>query len=91
MLFLRARAVSFLILTGVLIWLYRRHLPGALRVLGIILPAGIILGLAVSIRIFGTWAGFLVAGYILWKSGRKSWLTIAAYALALSGIPLISF
>jgi hypothetical protein len=80
-LFLRARAIYVLILTGVLLWLYRRHLPIALRVLGIILPAGIILGLAVSIRIFGTWAGFLVAGYLLWKSGRKSWLLIAAYAL----------
>jgi hypothetical protein len=80
-LFLRLRALSFLILTGVLIWLYRRHLPVALRTLGIILPAGIILGLAVSIRIFGTWAGVLVAGYILWKSGRKAWLAIAVYAL----------
>lgn len=80
-LFLRIRAVSFLILTGILLWLYRRHLPLALRTLGIILPAGIILGLAVSIRIFGTWAGVLVAGYILWKAGRKAWLVLAAYAL----------
>ncbi len=81
LLFLRARAVTFLLVTGVLIWLYRRHLPAALRLLGIILPAGIALGLAVSIRIFGTWAGILVAGYILWKAGRKSWLVIAVYAL----------
>ncbi len=80
-LFLRMRAVYFLIITGLLIWLYRRNLPSALRVLGRILPAGIILGLAVSIRIFGTWAGILVAGYILWKSGRKAWLLIAVYAL----------
>ena len=64
-----------------MIWLYRRHLPVALRTLEIILPAGIILGLAVSIRIFGTWAGVLVAGYILWKSGLKTWLVIALYAL----------
>jgi len=80
-LFLRMRAISFLILTGMLVWLYRRHLPVALRILGIILPAGIILGLAVSIRIFGTWAGVLVAGYIFWKSGRRAWLAIAVYAL----------
>ena len=80
-LFLQVRTVYFLVATAVLIWLYQRNLPAALRVLGIILPAGIILGLTVSIRIFGPLAGILVAGYILWKSGRKAWLTIAIYAL----------
>jgi hypothetical protein len=81
MLFLRARLVYFLMITGILIWLYRRHFPAALHVLGIILPAGTLLGLAVSIRIFGTWAGVLVAGYILWKSSVKAWLVILVYAL----------
>ncbi|HSA99337.1 MAG TPA: hypothetical protein VLE49_01720 [Anaerolineales bacterium] len=80
-LFLRARLVTFLILTGSLIWLYRRNLPIALRALKIILLPGILLGLAVSIRIFGTWAGILVAGYVFWKSGRKAWLATATYAL----------
>ena len=79
--FLRARAIAFLVITGSAIWLYRRHLPVAVRSLGIILPAGVILGLTVSIRIFGVWAGVLVAGYILWKSGMKAWLVLAAYAL----------
>jgi hypothetical protein len=80
-LFLRLRVVYFLIATGILIWLYRKHFPVALRALGRILPASIVLGLAVSIRIFGIWAGILVAGYILWKSGRKAWLMISVYAL----------
>jgi hypothetical protein len=80
-LFLRARLIYFLMITGILIWLYRHNFPAALRVLGIILPAGILLGLAISIRIFGTWAGILVAGYILWKSGTKAWLVITVYAL----------
>ncbi len=80
-LFLQARAVYFLVATIVLIWLYWRHLPAALRVLGVILPAGIILGLTVSIRIFGPLAGILVAGYILWKSGRKAVPAIILYAL----------
>jgi hypothetical protein len=80
-LFLRVRAVSFLIATAIVIWLYRRHLPIALRILGGLLPAGIVLGLTVSIRIFGVWAGVLVAGYILWKSGLKAWLVLTAYAL----------
>jgi hypothetical protein len=80
-LFLRARLIYFLMITGILIWLYRHNFPAALRVLGIILPAGILLGLAVSVRIFGTWAGILVAGYILWKSGTKAWMVITVYAL----------
>ncbi|HEX9333086.1 MAG TPA: hypothetical protein VF896_14435 [Anaerolineales bacterium] len=80
-LFLRARTLYFLMITGILIWFYRRNLPIALRALGITLPAGIILGLTVSIRIFGVWAGILIAGYILWKSGRKAWLAITLYAL----------
>ena len=71
-LFLQVRTIYFLVATAVLIWLYQRNLPAALRVPGFILPAGIILGLTVSIRIFGPLAGLLVAGYILWKSGRKA-------------------
>jgi len=80
-LFLQARAVYFLIVTTILIRLYRRNLPSALRVLGIILPAGILLGITVSIRIFGPLAGILVAICLLWKSGARAWLVIAAYAL----------
>ena len=79
--FLRWRAVTFLTITGLLIWLYRAKLPAALRTLRVIIPAGVALGLAVSIRIFGTWAGVLVTGFILWKSGRKAWLVIAVYGL----------
>jgi hypothetical protein len=78
-LFLRIRAITVLLLTGILIWLYRRHFPGVWRALKIILLPGMILGLAVSIRIFGAWAGVLVAAYIFWKSGRKAWLLIATY------------
>ena len=80
-LFLRVQAIIFLVATAILIWLYRQHLPVALRTLRVILPAGIILGLTVSIRIFGVWAGVLVAGYVLWKSGSRAWLVLAAYAL----------
>ena len=80
-LFLQARAVYSLIVTTILIRLYRRNLPSALRVLGIILPAGILLGITVSIRIFGPLAGILVAIHLLWKSGARAWLVIAAYAL----------
>jgi hypothetical protein len=81
-LFLRLRAAFFWLITAVLIWLYRRHFPSAGRLLRAILPAGMILGLTVSIRIFGVWAGVLVAGYLLWKSGRRTWLILVAYALS---------
>ena len=80
-LFLRIRAISCLVGTAAVIWLYRRHLPIALQTLRVILPAGILLGLTVSIRIFGVWAGVLVAVYMIWKSGRKTWLVLAIYAL----------
>jgi hypothetical protein len=80
-LFLRMRGITFLIATAVLLWLYYRHFPVALRTLGVILPAAIILGLTVSIRIFGVWAGVLVAGYILWRSGIGTWLVLTMYAL----------
>jgi hypothetical protein len=79
--FLRIRAIFFLMITALLIWLSRRHAPVALRIWGTILPAAIVLGLAVAIRIFGVWAGVLVAGYILWKSGLKTWPVLTVYAL----------
>jgi hypothetical protein len=79
--FLRARLIYFLVLTGFLFWTYRGNFPVGLRMINLILPASIILGLAVSIRIFGIWAGALVAGYALWKSGLRAWLVITVYAL----------
>ncbi len=80
-LFLRLRGLTFLMATVALIWLYRRHFPIALRLLGVVLPAAVILGLTVSIRIFGVWAGVLVAGYALWRSGMKTWLVLTTYGL----------
>ena len=80
-LFLQIRAAFFLLVAGILIWLFRHYFPGVWPILRVILPAGVILGLTVSIRIFGVWAGVLVAGYFLWKSGIKSWLVLTAYAL----------
>ena len=79
-LFLRVRAAFFLLFTAILLWLYRRTFPNVLRLLGMILPPGIVLGLAVSIRIFGVWAGILVAGYLLWKAGSRAWLVLLLYA-----------
>src|SRR5829696_7051993 len=51
-LFLWLRAITFLAATGLLLWFYHSKLPVALHALKTILPAGVALGLAVSIRIF---------------------------------------
>jgi hypothetical protein len=80
-LFLWLRAALFLVLSSVLVWLYRRNFPLGLRTIAAILPAGIILGLSISVRIFGIWAAVLVAGCMLWRSGKKAWPVLAVYAL----------
>jgi hypothetical protein len=80
--FLRVRWIAFLLLTAILLWLYRRNFPAIWRILRVIVPAGIVLGLAISIRIFGIWAGGLVAGYIVWRSGKQAWLVLFLYALS---------
>ncbi|HSL31354.1 MAG TPA: hypothetical protein VK900_19285 [Anaerolineales bacterium] len=80
-LFLQMRAVFFLLVTAIMVWLFRRYFASIWVLLRVILPAAIILGLTVSIRIFGVWAGVLVAGYILWKSGLKTWPVLTAYVL----------
>jgi hypothetical protein len=80
--FLRLRWIAFLLLTAILLWLYHRNFPALWRILRIIVPAGIVLGFAISIRIFGIWAGALVAGYIVWRSGKRAWLVLFLYALS---------
>ena len=77
--FIRARAVFFWIFTLTLLWLYWKHLPSAFRVLGIILPASLVLGLTTSIRIFGPLAGILVAQHTLRKTGKKSVFVLTIY------------
>lgn len=79
--FLQARAIIFWSFTLTLLWLYWRWLPSALRLLGIILPASIALGLTSSIRIFGPLAGILVAQHSLRNADRKSILVLAIYAI----------
>lgn len=88
---LRARGILFWIATPALVWLYRRRLPGIFSWLARILPAAIALGLASSIRIFGPLAGLLVAGILLWKSGRRAIPGIAVYAAAAFGVMYLTW
>jgi Dolichyl-phosphate-mannose-protein mannosyltransferase len=79
-LFLRLRDLFFLVSTFLLVWLWRK-VPGALRLVLSILPAALMLGIATSIRVLGPFAGILVIGYALWKSGRKVFPVLAIYAV----------
>jgi hypothetical protein len=74
------RDITFLLFTVGLVWLWRR-VPSALRLLLLVLPAGILLGLTTSIRVLGPFAGLIIAGYALWKAGKNGVILLAAYAV----------
>src|SRR5688572_20751460 len=78
--FIQIRALIFWSFTLTLLWLYWQRLPSALKVLAIILPASIVLGLTSSIRIFGPLAGILVAQHLLRHAGKMSILILAVYS-----------
>jgi len=78
--FIQIRALIFWSFTLTLLWLYSQRLPSALKVLAIILPASIALGLTSSIRIFGPLAGILVAQHLIRHAGKKSILVLAVYS-----------
>ena len=82
--FIRGRVLLFWISTLALLWLYRKYLPPAFRLLGMILPASIALGLTSSIRIFGPLAGILVVQHTIRNAGKRSFVVMAMYtALAI--------
>ncbi|MEO5888016.1 MAG: hypothetical protein ABIQ77_10145 [Anaerolineales bacterium] len=78
--FIQLRALIFWGFTLILTWLYWKRLPSALKIIAIILPASIALGLTSSIRIFGPLAGILVAQHSIRNAGRKSVPVLATYA-----------
>ena len=79
--FLQLRAIVFWVFTIVLLWLFWQRLPSIFRVLKIVLPASIALGITSSIRIFGPLAGILVAQHAIRNEGKKSLVVIALYAM----------
>lgn len=86
-LFLQARAVFFYLGTFLLVYIYYRLAPTAFQFLAAVLPAGITLGLATSIRILGPLAGMLVALYALRKNGLKAMPMLSIYvAIALAAM-----
>jgi hypothetical protein len=79
-LFIQARAIFFYLSTCILIYFYHRHAPTTLHSLLSILPAGIFLGLATSIRILGPLAGLLITLYALRNKGKQALPSLAIYA-----------
>ncbi len=77
--FLWLRAAFFTLSALVLLWSWRR-VPAAMRLLGSALPAGVLLGITISIRVLGPFAGLMVIGYALWKMGKRSILPLCLYA-----------
>jgi hypothetical protein len=78
--FLRARAIFLVLFTLILLWSWRK-LPSALHFLLSILPAAILLGVTTSIRVLGPFAGLMVIGYAVWRSGRKSLPMLVTYGV----------
>ncbi len=77
--FLWLRAAFFSSSAIALLWFWRR-VSSAMRLLGSVLPAGLLLGITISIRVLGPFAGLIVVGYALWKTGKRSLLTLCVYA-----------
>jgi len=80
-LFIRARAGYLLLSSAILFFLYRKFAWTTLRALLSILPAGILLGLATSIRILGPLAGLLAALFALRKLGKRAIPALILYAV----------
>ena len=83
----RIVASGMILAGGVLLWRlagprsYDRLVRPLIRRWGLVLAAGIVLGLATSIRMLGPFAGVLVAGYWIGRSGRRAVGGLLVYSL----------
>ncbi len=82
-LFIWFRTIFFFASGVLLIWLWSKA-PSVLRLLMVVVPAALLLGLTTSIRVLGPFAGLIVAGYAIWKVGKKAILPLATYAVVAS-------
>lgn len=80
LLFMRARAVYFLVSAVCLLFYWRRYQPVLLKFLAAVLVPGILLGLTTSTRVLGPFAGLIVSYYVLRASGKRSIPAIGMYA-----------
>ena len=82
--FLRIQAVFFVLSTLILVGFWRK-VPSALHLLISVAPAAILLGVTTSVRVLGPFVGLMVAGYALWKSGRKALPMLFIYGIVALG------
>lgn len=78
-LFLRLRSAALWISTAGIFVLLSRKAPDTLRFVRRLLLPGLLLGLAVGVRLLGPLAGLLVALYALHKHGRRTLPALAVY------------
>ena len=79
-LFIWLRDIFFIVWGLLLLWFWHR-VPSALALLLHVAPAAILLGLTTSIRVLAPLAGLIVAGYAIWKTGRKALPALATYVV----------
>ncbi len=85
-LFLRARAIFFLLFTCLLVYLYRKHLhpsafTPALACGASVLYPSLAVGFTTSTRILGPFAGVIVAYYALRTKGKRAIPSLIAYVV----------
>jgi hypothetical protein len=81
----------FLIASGIaLLWAWRA-VPSALVLLLRVAPAAILLGLTVSIRVLGPFAGVIVAAYAFWMVGRRAIPALILYTAVALGAMYLSW
>ena len=80
LLFMRVRAVYFVVSAVLLFFYWRRYQPVLLKMLAAVFLPGILLGLTTSTRVLGPFAGLIVAYYALRAGGKRSIPAIVMYA-----------
>ncbi len=79
-LFLWARSLFFIATAIALGWFWRK-VPLAFTFLLTVGGAAALLGITVSIRVVGPFAGLIVAGYAIWKKRQHALVPLAVYAV----------
>lgn len=81
LIFLQARAIYFVLLTALLLFVWYRLQPKLTELLPDILVPAILLGFATSTRILGPFAGVIVALFLIYRNGRQAFPTLTMYAV----------
>jgi hypothetical protein len=81
LIFMDVRAIYFLLSTALLIFTWYRLHPKLLALLLLALPPAIALGLATSTRVFGPFAGVIVAFFLVYRQRQHALPILGMYAV----------